>query len=114
FTKPESIGCWISACTSVVSPVTVARTRMVDAIGVVPLPMFTHDPVGKPLDALRRRGPSGPDHARVQPPQPPTVTLTSLVAENSFPEDSTIAVTLQVFAIFRRLATAGTVPAGIA
>src|SRR6185437_11306995 len=33
FMKPESIGCWISACTSVVSPFTVARTRMVDAIG---------------------------------------------------------------------------------
>src|ERR1700761_7677041 len=32
FTKPESIGCWISACTSVVSPVAVARTRMVDAM----------------------------------------------------------------------------------
>src|SRR5229473_2691270 len=31
-TKPESIGCWISACTSVVSPDEVARTRMVDAI----------------------------------------------------------------------------------
>src|SRR3981189_2330338 len=30
--KPESIGCWISACTSVVSPLKVARTRMVDAI----------------------------------------------------------------------------------
>src|SRR3954452_2578481 len=32
-TKPESIGCWISACTSVVSPLDVARTRMVDAMG---------------------------------------------------------------------------------
>src|ERR1700743_3799113 len=30
--KPESIGCWISACTSVVSPLLVARTRMVDAM----------------------------------------------------------------------------------
>src|SRR6478735_7241225 len=31
-TKPESIGCWISACTSVMSPLAVARTRMLDAI----------------------------------------------------------------------------------
>src|SRR3954454_17911467 len=31
-TKPESIGCWISACTSVLSPSDVARTRMVDAM----------------------------------------------------------------------------------
>src|SRR5438128_1638424 len=31
-TKPESIGCWINACTSVVSPLDVARIRMVDAI----------------------------------------------------------------------------------
>src|SRR5258708_33933890 len=31
-TKPESIGCWISACTSVVSPLEIARTRMVDVI----------------------------------------------------------------------------------
>src|SRR5690348_7823080 len=32
--KPESIGCWISACTSVVAPLLVARTRMVDAMGL--------------------------------------------------------------------------------
>src|ERR1700721_1284043 len=32
FTKPESIGCWISTWTSVVSPPEIARTRMVDAI----------------------------------------------------------------------------------
>src|ERR1044072_5031080 len=31
-TKPESIGCWIKACTSVVSPLDVARVRMVDAM----------------------------------------------------------------------------------
>src|SRR3979490_706099 len=31
-TKPESIGCWINACTSVVSPLDVARARMVDAM----------------------------------------------------------------------------------
>src|SRR3982074_2250503 len=31
-TKPESIGCWIKACTSVVSPLDVARARMVDAM----------------------------------------------------------------------------------
>src|ERR1700755_1051733 len=35
-TKPESMGCWISACTSVVSPLLVARTRMVDAICPIP------------------------------------------------------------------------------
>src|SRR6478609_5527336 len=34
-TKPESIGCWISACTSVMSPLDVARTRMLDAIGPI-------------------------------------------------------------------------------
>src|SRR6202022_1516102 len=34
-TKPESIGCWISAWTSVVSPLKVARTRMVDAIRIL-------------------------------------------------------------------------------
>src|ERR1700748_3282778 len=34
-TKPESIGCWISACTSVMSPLLVARTRMVDAMGLL-------------------------------------------------------------------------------
>src|SRR5215218_5871217 len=34
-TKPESIGCWISACTSVVSPDEVARTRMVEAIRIL-------------------------------------------------------------------------------
>src|SRR5262245_27286513 len=33
--NPESIGCWISACTSVVSPLEVARTRMVDAICIL-------------------------------------------------------------------------------
>src|SRR5438270_3584872 len=31
-TKPESIGCWTKACTSVMSTFEVARTRMVDAI----------------------------------------------------------------------------------
>src|SRR6202041_3798751 len=49
----------------------------------------------------------------VQPPQPPTVTLTSLVALKSLPPDSTIAMTLLVLAIFRRLATLGIVPCGI-
>src|SRR4029450_12289560 len=34
-TKPESMGCWISACTSVMSPLLVARTRMVDAMGLL-------------------------------------------------------------------------------
>src|ERR1700722_10346205 len=34
-TKPESIGCWISTWTSVVSPLEIARTRMVDAIGML-------------------------------------------------------------------------------
>src|SRR5271163_2308158 len=34
-TKPESIGCWISAWTSVVSPLEVARTRIVDAITIL-------------------------------------------------------------------------------
>src|SRR4029079_11363725 len=38
-TKPESIGCWISACTSVVSPLDVARTRMVDAIVLSSCPL---------------------------------------------------------------------------
>src|SRR6266478_829471 len=33
-TKPESIGCWTRAWTSVVSPLEVARTRMVDAIRI--------------------------------------------------------------------------------
>src|SRR3954471_23748938 len=31
-TKPESIGCWINACTSVISPLEVARTRIVEAM----------------------------------------------------------------------------------
>src|SRR5579864_4560813 len=31
-TKPESIGCCTSACTSVTSPLATARTRIVDAI----------------------------------------------------------------------------------
>src|SRR5919206_4568474 len=35
-TKPESIGCWISVWTSVVSPLEIARTRMVDAIRILP------------------------------------------------------------------------------
>src|SRR3954454_7235311 len=35
-TKPESIGCWISACTSVMSPLDVARARMVDAMRNLP------------------------------------------------------------------------------
>src|SRR5438270_8076157 len=35
-TKPESIGCWINAWTSVVSPLEIARTRMVDAIRILP------------------------------------------------------------------------------
>src|SRR5262245_44508313 len=34
-TKPESMGCWISACTSVISPLLAARTRMVDAMGLL-------------------------------------------------------------------------------
>src|SRR5690349_12151061 len=34
-TKPDSMGCWISACTSVMSPLLVARTRMVDAMGLL-------------------------------------------------------------------------------
>src|SRR4029453_10730188 len=33
-TKPESMGCWISACTSVMSPLDVARTRMLDAMSI--------------------------------------------------------------------------------
>src|ERR1700722_5204895 len=49
----------------------------------------------------------------VQPPQPPTVTLTSLVALKSLPPDSTITVTVLVFAILRRLAILGSVPCGI-
>src|SRR5580698_1135704 len=31
-TKPESIGCCTSACTSVMSPLATARTRIVDAM----------------------------------------------------------------------------------
>src|SRR5579863_4905349 len=31
-TKPESIGCCTSACTSVTSPLATARTRIVDAM----------------------------------------------------------------------------------
>src|SRR5262244_1435682 len=57
FTKPESIGCWISACTSVVSPLLVARTRMVDPISLSYL-FFAHDLVGKPV-------PTFSDHARL-------------------------------------------------
>src|SRR5258708_39893512 len=36
-TKPESIGCWISACTSGVSPLEIARTRMVGVIWDAPV-----------------------------------------------------------------------------
>src|SRR5215213_4966242 len=55
--KPESIGCWISACTSVVSPLEVARTRMVDAICILPSSYHAHNVVGKPMSGF-------PDHAR--------------------------------------------------
>src|SRR5205085_8383347 len=50
---------------------------------------------------------------RAQPPQPPTVTLTSLSERNSLPPASTRTMTLLVFAILMRFATLGTVPAGI-
>src|ERR1700722_12611467 len=56
FMKPESIGCWISVCTSVISPFVIARTRMVDAIGILLAHYFAHDLVGKPV-------PTFSDHA---------------------------------------------------
>jgi hypothetical protein len=55
---------------------------MVDAIKNTPSNYhFAHDLVGKPGSTHRAvaRGHTFPDHA-LQPPQPPTVTLTSLVA----------------------------------
>src|SRR6201999_2752358 len=48
-----------------------------------------------------------------QPPQPPTVTLTSLVALKSLPPASTITMTLLVFAILSLLETLGSVPCTI-
>src|SRR5258705_11723283 len=51
-TKPESIGRWISACTSGVSPLEVARTRMVDPISILPVLYLSHDFAGKLDHAL--------------------------------------------------------------